>query len=71
MFYYDQNPLFPNVVALSPSVYWADLYILKLLMQKSAKDMMYTINLYIGIGEQEDVENNILFNENMLFVIQE
>ena len=63
MLEFRDNPLFKNVIALSPSLWWSNLEILE--MEQAAHDVNADLpfNLYIGIGEQEGVEANTLVDE--------
>lgn len=63
LFNFTEESLFPNVIALSPSIYWADLNILRI-EESIDRDIHHLpFKLYLGIGEQEGVQNNVLFNE--------
>lgn len=63
MFNFTEESIFPNVIALSPSIYWADLNILR--MEESIDRVTHHLpfKLYMGVGELEGVQNNVLFNE--------
>ncbi len=60
MIHFAEAPLFSKVVALSPSLWWANLAILQ--QEASAfdqgRDLPY--QLYLGVAEQEGVETNVL-----------
>lgn len=54
------NPLFQQVVALSPALWWSDLEILEMEEQVAENQESLPYILYLGIGTQEGVEANAL-----------
>ena len=63
MMHFRANPLFQNVIALSPSLWWSQLEILEMEQAIKSADEDLPFSLYIGIGEQEGVEANTLVDE--------
>jgi predicted alpha/beta superfamily hydrolase len=63
MLNYENEPIFKSVVAISPSIWWADLNILKLeeAVFNSGKDLPF--NLYTSVGNMEGVVMNSTFDE--------
>lgn len=59
---YKNESLFSKVIALSPSVYWAKLAMLRLIDRNEIQDINRNYNIYLGIGAEEGVQNNVLFN---------
>jgi len=56
-------PIFKNIIALSPSIYWSDLELIEMEQKVKDENDDLPFNLYIGIGEQEGVTLNILVDE--------
>ncbi len=62
MLEHEENSPFTNLVALSPSVWWSDLYLLQ--DENVAEDLYLPNRLYLGVAEHEGLEMNVLI-ENL------
>ncbi|MCI5055463.1 MAG: alpha/beta hydrolase-fold protein [Flavobacteriales bacterium] len=63
MFKFREDPLFSNVIALSPSLWWSNLEIIEMEQVADDANANLPFSLYLGIGEQEGVEANALLDE--------
>ncbi len=63
MINFENDALFKNVVAISPSLWWSESNLLKIEQQlfDNKKDLPF--NLYTSIGTLEGIEMNVLFSE--------
>ncbi len=63
LFKFTDQSIFPNVISLSPSIYWADLNLMHMEEDLYEQPINLPYNIYLGIGELEGAQNNVLFDK--------